>query len=195
MEPQELQELNEEEQPELVLSEDGFLYDAETGEVHSYARKDPDWQPETADQVDYCLELMQAEDANVMAYDERIRLVTRNLQKMRNHHVQRRAWLERRFAAAIIKFAHDQLEAKNWKDKTYQFAFGKVAFRKGSASVEITDMGAAVEWAEEHAPTLVRIKKDVLKSELAKCDLPEDCTFFERRRGEDSVTIDTGVGK
>lgn len=190
---------------EIVV--DGFICDAETGEVIRDAEQPKeDWRPTTRKEIERIFERMASADAEMLACAARLRMVQENIGKQQKKAAQKREWLEGYYGEAITNYAREALVAAGGKSKTLTLDHGKVSFRATKGTNTITDMEKAVEWAKRNLPEVVRVKEDVLVSALldgiheknASVDAqfmvePTALPFIESTGPRESVSIETGV--
>lgn len=171
------------------ISKDGFLIDAETGEVLGHAEAQGHFTVDSTSAAEWVLERIQAADADIAACDARLKAISDNLAAMRKEHEKRKEWLLGRFAAELETFAAAELNGK--KTRTLKTPFGSLSFRTAPGSVKVLDMEAAVKWAKMYEPDAVKVTESVLVSKVGPVNALPDC--FEVSGSADKFYIKTGV--
>jgi len=175
-------------QPETVTTPDGWIVDADTGEIirHScdaFAVTD-------RDSAEWVLEKMQEVDASIVADEIRLRVIAERIQSRIKHQEQRRNWLRNRFAGELEEYAQSALTGQ--KARTLILDNGKISFRKTPGSTTVIDMAAAIVWAKSNAPDALKVTETVLVTPLkGRDDLPE--AIFTVTPPSEKCTIETGI--
>lgn len=174
-----------------TITEDGYVYDIETGEVLDIVAEEH-FRPTDRKGVEWVLEKMSVHDAEALAIQARIDALVENLRVQKNKHIKRREFLEYKYGADLQQFARETLEAAGGKSKTATFDHGKVSFRSSKGTRRIADMDAAVNWAIEHGlESAVKVVRSVNVS-----DLPNDADaepFIEASGPKETASISTGI--
>ena len=140
----------DDDEPQNVIEQDGYRIDADTGEILGLVKVSERFVPDTPDKVDWVLERMQEEDAQIAMIDQRLAAISSNLLAMRREHERRRTYMAGRFDADLRAFAETQL--LDGKTRTYRTPFGSLSFRRTAGSIKVVDELAAIEWCREPVP-------------------------------------------
>jgi len=167
------------------------IIDELTGEVKDYLdthQRFLDRLPDSEDDVEFLLGIMQEAEANENMLLARAKAITENMQSMAGDWRRKREFMEYKYGKALQAFAAKKLEGS--KVKTYKTPYGKLIFRKSLGKIEVLDKELCASWAEQHVPEAV--SKSVLVSHLKgmEGELP-DC--FGVTYPQDVFKIDTGV--
>jgi hypothetical protein len=185
-------------EPRTAVDSDGWVYDVETGEVVGLASAPDRFTVDSPESADWALQRRSEVEAEVAKIDAQLRAVTENLKAKRNAALRRLSYWEYRFGPALVAFARSQLAGKS---RTWQGAWGKVAFRKTPASHAIVDMAAAVEWMGVWAPGRVKVARSVavrdvlaVKAEVEGANQEEErLPFVVASPPGEAVVISTGI--
>lgn len=187
---------------ETALSEDGFVYDVETGEVVGLAAESESgkfFQIETPEHADWVLGLLMVEEAAIAAIEARRAAINANLDSMLVRPRGRLDFLHFRFDVQLTSQARRDIEAAGGKTKTAKYPHGRISFRAAPAKAEITDAGGALSFVMDWAPDLVKMSvgpTDVLKAIEARRDagFEDDSIPFARIIGpRDVPSVKTGI--
>jgi phage host-nuclease inhibitor protein Gam len=85
-----------------------------------------------------------------------------------------------------------QAEIQALKGRTVKLVAGKAGLRRTPDRVEIDDEDALIEWAEDNAPELVRVKKRIDKKKLKETMKERDVPHVMEIPGMDKLTISGG---
>ncbi len=183
---------------ETATDSEGWTYDVATGEVLGLAHEPEAFEIDSVEAAEWSLKVRSEIEGDIAGIDARLRALTEQLQAMRAAKVRQLSWWEWRFHSQLVAFARSQLAGKA---KTWNCAWGKVAFRATQGNTEITDMGAAVAWCDTWLPETVQRKvwvtvTDALKAvKAARAATGEDDrpAFLASSGPSESVTVSTGV--
>jgi hypothetical protein len=187
------------------IDSDGFIYDAETGEVlgHTGAVPDDGFAIMSPEGADWVLSKMAIQESELARVESLRAALLANLDSMLVEPRNRLAWLHRRFDGELIAQAARDLEAQGGRSRTAKYPHGKVSLRKTPGSAEITDRHLAVEfvaeWAPDHVKRSVGIEgvRAAILAEIDAVDDPGDRTdtarFFRSAGPSERWTIDTGL--
>lgn len=187
-------------------SEDGYVYDVETGEVLDWEpAESPAGEPfavRDASGADWVLELIGRAEAQVLAVEAEERSILANLGRRKGWHLAVIRFLRWRFGRQLEDQARRDLEAAGNRRKTMVYPHGEVTFRRTAGSVAITDPGAATRFALEWKPEAVKysvgatgLKEAIEAYRAANGEEPEVEGFCLIKGPAESVTIKTGIGK
>jgi hypothetical protein len=140
-----------EEQP-AAIEVDGYLYDTETGELLGPALKQG-FVVDSNEAADWVLGKMVEKQARLAALQKAVERETKQLES-----------LHKRFDEELEHFAKQKLEGL--KERSLHLSFGALSFRASKGTNKITDMDAAVCWADEHRPEIVKVSRSVGVSDL-----------------------------
>ena len=175
---------------------DDYLIDLETGEI--IATREPAFRVYSIGSAEWVLDRIGRREAAIGALRARREAIINNLEAMIKAEQRRLDGLHYRFDGELESFARAELERTGGRTKTLRTAFGSVSFRIVKASRKIVDMTAAVAWAKDWMPEIVRVKEDVLLSDLyADPDDPRVILiqepWLERRPEEERCYVRTGL--
>jgi hypothetical protein len=178
---------------------DGWVFDLETGEVLGRIDADERFEVDSDERAEWVLSLRSQLEGELVALDVREAALLRQLRTLRAAKLRRLAWWDYRFAPSLIAFARSLLAGK---ERTAQFAWGRVSFRSTKGTTRILDMTEAVAWMRTWDPAKVRVKesvtvKDVLATRKAVAEeygeTPEHLGFLASSGPGESVTVSTGI--
>ena len=189
---------------------DDYLIDTNTGEIVEtwHGVQNPTAEPFRVDSLvaaEWVLDRMARREAALVALDKRRLAIIHNLDALANTEQRALDGLHRRFDAELEAFARAELERAGGRTKTLRTAFGSISFRIVKASRRIVDMAAAVAWAKRWTPQAVRVKEDVLLSEMEQwmgftllngqtaAESLAEATWLEKRPQEERCHVKTGV--
>lgn len=184
---------------EVMTDTDGWVIDAETGEILGRSDLSDRFEVNSDDAADWALELRSRLEADLLAVDARLRAVQEMLGAIKRERMRRLSWWEWRFRPSLEAYARTKLTKKV---RTAMFTWGKVAFRTTAGSHEILDMERAVAWVRMWAPKRVKVVETVgIKDVMAAAEIAEKATGEKaelpnwlKASGEtESVKIETGV--
>ena len=175
------------------VSADGYLINADTGEVLEAV--DPGL--EGRELCEWSLAKRMDAEAQILALSAKRDAIVGNIERQIKEQEQRVSKLAWKYDALIESYARDVLKATGEKTKTVKFDHGSVSFRSSKGTNEITDMDAAVAFAEKYKPDIVKVRKsvnvtdclDVAKSGIVAGEL----TFIKSSGPKETVKIETGV--
>lgn len=175
---------------------DGYLVDAETGEIVGVVPPKPGFSVDSAEAAEWVLQKLTDCDVEIASLKAREQAILANLAAMKRTQEQRKASLLFRFEGELVEFAKSNLPHGK---KTFTTPYGSVGFKAHglSVSVDKAQSEKALEWGKEHCPECLKTTAEVqvskipveLKDEIAKAGIEG---FTVKLPGE-SVTIKTGV--
>jgi hypothetical protein len=199
----------------LARSEDGSLYDPDTGEVIDEVIDeiidekpgldggDRDFHIESPEAADWVLKLIATDEARLAEIETRRAALLANLDSMEVGPRNRLSWLHHRFDAELIAQAERDIAEAGGKCKTAKYPHGQVSLRKTAGKASIVDMHRAVrfveEWAPDHIKKTVGIEavKLAIRHEAEAIE-PGDETdtrrFFKSAEPSERWSIETGIG-
>jgi hypothetical protein len=178
---------------------DGWVFDLETGEVLGLIDADERFEVDSVERAEWVLEIRSKIEGELVALDVREAALLRQLRTLRAARLRRLAWWDYRFAPSLIAFARSLLAGK---ERTAQFAWGRVSFRSTRGTTRILDMDAAIDWMKAWNPAKVKIResvtvKDVLATRRAVAEeygeTPEHLGFLASSGPGENVTVSTGI--
>lgn len=178
---------------------DGYVVDAETGEVLGRADVAAKFEVRTREDADWTLRLRSEIEGDIAGIDARLRAMTEHLLAQRAAQVRRLSWWEWRFRPSLVEFARSCLKGKS---RTAQFDWGRVSFRATKGTRQIVDMQAAVEYVQAFAPEKVKVVRTVnleavdaarREAERAAGEPEVGLAFLAEGGPGESVTVSTGV--
>lgn len=181
-----------------IITSGAFTIDEETGEIleesgNQMLLTPAQFVPDTADGVDWVLQLLQVKEAHVAGLTARRAAILENINSEIERHERQRNWILKRFSADLEQFAKKELEGK--KARTWTSPFGALSFRKtpGSVKVKEDSMALAIFWAREHDKNALLETTKLLVSKLSTKpeELPAD--LFEITPPGENFSIKTGV--
>lgn len=179
-----------------ITTPDGWMVDAETGEVVGHAevmvdpREPETFRPFNLGYAEWVLDKMQSAEALIVADEMKLRAISDNIQRRIRDQRARLEWLQRRFGADLEQLARRELDGA--KTRTLILDHGKLSFRRSAGSIKVADPGQALEWARVHAPEAIKVAESVLVTPLkGRADLPAG--VFEVTGPEDRFTVETGI--
>lgn len=176
---------------------DGMIFDTETGECLGATK--PEFHVTDEKSAEWVMSKVFALDAEILAYESRLKALSENLGTMKAEKERQRAGLLYRFGPELEHFAKENLPKGK---KTWTCPYGSVSFRTTHPRLDVVDEALAVAFCKTYAPEAVKVKESVLKSlipdrvqaELAAAQNETGQTFgFELVAGGESTTIKTGV--
>lgn len=113
------------------------------------------------------------------------------------------AAFKRRFEPEIRAFSANELIRTNSRIKTLRTFYGEVSFKSVAARLSVIDLAAALTWAREHAPSIIRVQESVTKPDVVAAVQAAEREgaidpgegFVERIPGGESMTIRTTAHK
>lgn len=153
--------------PELEqtnIIQDGYILNPDTGEILGLASTPKaDFAVVDVPTAEWVLEKMLQAQAAAEALESTpevifARAVLANIEKLKKPHLQKIDYLKKFFGDAIIEVAKNNLPKKG---KTWQSAFGSVAFRKTGAKLDIGDEEKAAKWLAANYPESIRLVADL----------------------------------
>lgn len=180
----------EEPQRETIVV-NGYLIDAETGEVLDIVEAPrPQFHVEDLASAEWVLEKMHEAEGRVAGLTARLAAITDQIGAMIREENRRSEWLQHRFGAELEAFAGRELQGQ--KSRSLKTPFGTLSFRSTPGSIRPLDKQGALAWAKEHAPDAVVTREDLVVTPLKdRTDLPP--ILFEVTPAGDRFYIKTGV--
>ena len=177
----------------LITSGD-FSIDEETGEIieENLAKirvTVPQYVPQTIDDVEWVLQLMQAEESEIAGLNARKTAILEMLNAEIERHEKKLNAVVKRFAADLEQFAKKELEGQ--KSRSWKSPFGTLAFRKTPGSVK--PLEGAIEWASRNDPEAVEIVPKLLVSKLKTDRDALPVAYFEVTPAGENFSIKTGI--
>ena len=176
---------------------DGYIVDAETGEVIGLAQKE-EFRVKDEDSFRWVMQKILESESKIAAIDnsaeyKQAQAIIANADSMKKDAQRRLEWLLARFTNEIAEYAKPQLVKGSRSLKTM---FGTVAFRTKKGGLKVSNEELAIQWAERNAPSAIKISKKFLISELSTTEsvkaLGAGDAFYVAPDTE-TVTIKTGV--
>lgn len=182
----------------IAVTDDGYLYDIDTGEVLGLADLPELFEVRDEDSANWVLEKRAAIEAGIVARTALLEAAQRNIQALINAERRKLSYWDFRFSPSLTKWAKTMLTGKS---KTLQLAQGKIAFRATKGSSSIINDEAAIAFAQDYLPSAIKRKEwvtvtDALKAiEAAKQATGEDIRpdWIVSTGPSESVTISTGI--
>lgn len=156
--PQEIKEANS------VVDADGWIYDSATGEVLGRENLDGRFAIDSEESANWALKLRVEIETKILALDAQLRVLSQQIDALRNAQVRRLAWWDWRFRSELIQYARKRLEGR--KERTAKFIWGNVAFRKCKGATTILDHQAAVDYVKTWCPERVKVKESVSSEDV-----------------------------
>lgn len=191
-----------------AIDKDGYHVDLATGEVLDHADLMLLGQNSAGDvhvhqdgsyfvvhdmaSAEWVMDKLQQLDADLASVQARRLAQLHALGAQERKLEDKRTWLMTRFGAELQAFAHQELMGK--KTKTLATGYGKLSFRITPGRVVVTDMAAAVTWAEGAQPDAVKVEKRVLTS-LLLLDAQALPPGIDIVSPSETFRVDTGIGK
>jgi hypothetical protein len=178
---------------------DGWVFDLDSGEVLGRIEADERFEVDSDERAEWVLSIRSQLEAELVALDVREAALLRQLRTLRAARLRRLAWWDYRFAPSLIAYARSLLAGK---ERTAQFAWGRVSFRSTRGTTRILDMSEAVRWMRAWKPEKVRVKesvtvKDVLATRQAVAEeygeTPEHLGFLASSGPGEVVKVSTGI--
>lgn len=132
---------------------DGFVVDAETGEILGHADVKPEFRVDTEEAVDWVLRKMGRAEAELVAVDNDpdvlwATTILANAERIRKEKQKRLDWLHARFDAELGAFAKAELARTGAKGKTYKRVTGAISFRTVKGGLRVADEHEAIQTAK-----------------------------------------------
>ncbi len=175
-----------------TIEQDGFIIDAETGEVLGLAKAE--FQVTDEKSADWVLEKIMDAEVAIARNDIKRRAILDNIDTQDFEQRRRIEFLKWKFGPQLESFAAKQLE--NAKTKTWKGTFGKLSFRSTKGGLRVVDAATALETADNKgwdnaikATYSFQISKLTDEQKEDAVNLPG----FEVKPDETSFKIETGV--
>ncbi len=134
-------------QTSMIIEENGFLIDAETGEVVGLAGVKEDFTVTDEKSADWVLERLMDSETQVARLNIKIKALTENIQNQIKAEERKQNFLKFKFGPALEHFARVALEGK--KTKSLSLTFGKLSLRTVKGGLRVADAEKALEWANK----------------------------------------------
>jgi hypothetical protein len=164
-----------------LIEEDGFVFDAETGEILAAPDDAPASVRERFAIVDqssaeWVLNKMLQAEADYAAIGHhpdviRAHAIIDHAEAMKRERMRRIEGLHRRFDAELGEFARTQLAGK--KTKTWKTVLGSVALKIKKGGLKVADKALALAWAEEFNADAIKVEKSFLISAIGDAQKAE----------------------
>lgn len=147
----------------LGLAEEGQFYDVTTpdGTFTCWRPTQTRFVADTPDKAEWVLEQIAKAEAQAQAARARLDALSRNLKRMEAQEQRKADFFRTRYGYDLEQLARRELKATKSRSKTYQLAWGSISFRNSAGTNTIVDIDKALEWMEEHAPSLIIIKRSI----------------------------------
>lgn len=139
----------------MIIEENGFLIDSETGEVVGLAGVKEDFTVTDAASADWVLERLMDSETQVARLNIKLKALTENIQTQIKAEERKQKFLKFKFGPALEHFARVALEGK--KTKTLPLTFGKLSLRTVKGGLRVADAEKALEWALNKADHAVKV--------------------------------------
>jgi len=180
-----------------IVEHDGYLIDADTGEVIGLAElTGEDFVIRTREDAERILRRLQHCDFGKASCESRKAVVIANIDAEIASYDRKRAYLIAAFGEPLKMYAENAL--MHTKGRTLRTDYGKLSFRTSpGGKISPRDTTAAIEWARGHCPDAVETK-EVVKLRLTPLkaishELPAD--IFDISEPSTSFSIETGAPK
>jgi hypothetical protein len=159
----------ETEKRSTAITADGYLVDTETGEILSVlivSESEGDERFEITDQksAEWLLEKTQDAQLALKSLDEKLAILTENINAMKAEQFARLNFLEYRFGNSLEDWVKKASSGSG--KKSVNTMYGRVGFRTTPSKIVPVDVEDAIEWAETHFPDAVKISKRLAVSPL-----------------------------
>lgn len=200
------------ESPRETVVMDGYLCDAETGEVLGLVEMPKEtFAVVDEDSLDWVLGKILDAESDLIAIERsaeviRARAVLANVEKMRKEKQSRLDWLHARFDGEIREFTAKALEGK--KGRTLKRSLGSISLKTVKGGIRLADEQTAIELARLKFPEAVRVvpatekfmisqlnpgDRAYIESQLSTAEPGPYARAFELKPDTLTVTIKTGV--
>lgn len=177
-----------------TIEQDGFIIDAETGEILGLVKAE--FQVTDEKSADWVLEKMMDEELNIIREDIKLKALAENCEDRKAQSRKRIEFLKWKFGPQLEAFAAKQLE--NAKAKTWKGTFGKLSFRNTKGGLRVVDKAEALIVAQVNGFTnAVKVTEEFQISkltdaqrEMLEAKVPNG---FEVKPDETSFKIEAGV--
>jgi hypothetical protein len=175
-------------EPQTQIEENGFLIDAETGEVVGLAGVKEDFTVTDEKSADWVLEKLMDSETQVARLNIKLKALTENIQTQIKAEERKQNFLKFKFGPALEHFARVALEGK--KTKTLPLTFGKLSLRTVKGGLRVADAQKALEWAKNFFPGAIKVTEtfqislvpDGVKGEIDLA-LTDETAFAEGQPG------------
>lgn len=178
----------------IATTKDGYIVDADTGEVIGIAEIENTPQRfEVNDRAsaEWVLSKIVEHESNIVGIEARKKAIVANLDAQAKAEANRVNFLHFKFDADLQEFADKQLAGS--KVQTLRLDNGTLSFKMSTGSLNILDEVEAIEWLKRaELQEAVKVKETVLKSNIPKgIELPAE--LFERVPPARRFYVKTGV--
>jgi hypothetical protein len=182
---------------EPTISEDGFVYDPETGEILGHT----EFQEPGIDSIRAIslLEMRLKVEAQLKVIDLQEKTVLANIERMRRRHLNTLQWLESQ-DEALAEFARGQMPKGS---KTWTTPYGSVSLRIVKGGLKVADSEQAANTASLFFPHAFKETKtfqiskltneDKTKIESALKEGKTEFSGFEITEDRETISVKTGV--
>jgi hypothetical protein len=159
-------------QPNTII-QDGYILDAETGEVLGYVKIKEQFAVNDDKSCKWVLRQMLEAEADVEAIDRTPAVITArkiiaNAEALKKARAGRLAWWHWRFDAELGQYAKDELDRQKSTSKTFQTLFGKISRRLVGGNLTITNKVDVLAWAKRSCPEAIKTTEEVQISKIPK---------------------------
>jgi len=175
---------------------DGYIVDAESGEVLGLAQKE-EFHITDEESFNWVMKKFLDTESKLESIEHspevaQAKAILANAESMTKDAQRRLDWLTARFSQELAEYARPQLPKGS---KSFKTIYGTVSFRSVPAKLVVYDLPSALEWAKKHCPEAIKVTEDFQFSKVNKA-LIEDLKRqkgFAVIDGSEKVTIKTGV--
>lgn len=187
---------------QLVQTEDGFLVDEATGQIHGHIDDRNPHLPfviDSEEKANWVLKLKSDIEGRIAGLQAQKAALVAQMDAVISRQTRKVAFWDYRFSTDLVRFSRTQLHGKS---KTAQYAWGSVAFRNTQGTMVIVTPEEALEYVETFAPELVQVKKSVgvkaVLGAVAKAseqlgEKQEIPGFMKSTGPQENITISTGI--
>jgi hypothetical protein len=148
---------------------DGYIIDAETGEVLGIESPRPAFAVVDQSSCDWVMNKMLEAEADVAAIDHspvvlHAKAVLENAAQLKKQRQRRVDFLHHRFDTELGEYARQKLIGQ--KSKTLKTLFGSISLRIVRGGVRVFDEIRAIEWARRCFPDAIKTSEEFLISAL-----------------------------
>lgn len=174
---------------ETITTEDGYILDAETGEVLA-APGAPDAALTRAD-VEDVLARMQRAEARLAALKAQRQAIMDNMDRMEAHEKARQDWLTARYSDSLATWVRAELG--DGKRRSIDTPYGRLGVRKVPGRIVVAVPDAALVWAYEHLQEAIVVKQTVSVAALKGHEDELPAGAFEVIPASERFYVSTGV--
>lgn len=126
-----------------TIIQDGFIIDADTGEVVGLEKGEFHVTDEAS--ADWVLEKMMDAQANAARVQIKRKALLENLDEQERHYKRTYDFLNYRFGRELAEFARRRLEETKAKTKVVKLSFGRLSFRTVRGGLRVADPEKAIQ--------------------------------------------------